>query len=127
MSTLLEVKRSGLEWGKIIFPTDSLNVDHLTEDQTKEILRVICQELSSFNDETLFMPHEVAIVTIGSVNVDDYNDNELELMKSEMYPLVINLTDILFREIKYYANYSLISSDSINTVIAFQRMPKEYF
>lgn len=127
MPTLLEVKRSGLEWGKIIFPTEALNADHLTEDQTKEILKVICRELSSFTEGSLFMPHEVALVTIGSVNIDDYNDNELELMKSEMYALVINLTDILFKEIKYFANYSLLSSDNINTVIAFQRMPKEYF
>lgn len=127
MHSLLEVKSSGLSWGKVIFPTDSLPLDHLDDDQAATILQFICQELSSYDNYSIFMPHEVAQATIGSIDQNDYNDTEFHEIKETMYDLVIALADILFKVVKQGANYYLKYSDGSHTVIAYQIHPKELY
>lgn len=127
MSSLLEIKRMGCDWNKVIFTTESLLLDHLTNSQAFDILRIICQEISDYSDGDIFMPHEVAIIVVGSMNVDEFNDIELEYAKSVVYDIVIGFTDIMFKVMKNYTIVKVISVDDNVTIVSYQSLPKEMF
>lgn len=127
MSSLLEVKTKGMDWGKIIFPTDALPLDHLDNDQAANVIRLICQEISSFGNYDVFMPHEVASVVIGALDEDEFNDYEFSIVKDLMYETVIALADVLFKAVKQGANYTLKHSDESHTIIAYQLHATELF
>lgn len=127
MSSLLEMKRSGCEWRKIIFPTDSLTLDHLTNEQAFDLLQIISQEMSQYYPGDIFMPHEIAIVAVGSMNVDEFNSCELEMSKSLVYDIVIDFADIIFEALKNYATIEIEHLDENSIVVNYQISPKENF
>lgn len=127
MSSLLEIKRSGCLWEKIIFPTDSLTLDHLSNEQAFDLLRIISREMSDYYPGDIFMPHEIANVAIGSMNIDDFNSYELELSKSLVYDIVVDFSDIIFETLKNYATVEIGHLDNDSIVVNYQISPKENF
>ncbi len=127
MHSLLEVKRQGQEWKTIIFPTDSLHLDHLDIDQAAIVIRLICNEMSNYMPGDIFMPHEVAINVIGSLDQDEYNDNEWEDIKHWNYELVIGFADIIFGAINEFSNIKLVDIDESAVKIQLQTSPKENY
>lgn len=127
MPSLLEVKRNSCEWKKIIFSIDSLILDHLTLDQAHDLLRIICQEMSGYYPGDIFLPHEIANVALGSMNIDEFNSYELELSKSLVYDIVIDFSDIIFGALKNYATIEIEHIDENSIVVNYQISPKENF
>lgn len=127
MSSLLEIKQMGCDWNKVIFATESLMLDHLTSEQAYEILRIICQEMSDYYVGEIFMPHEIASVVIGSMNVDEYNDMELDFVKSSIYDIVIGFSDIMFKVMKNYSVIKVIKVDENVIKVSYQSLPKEIY
>lgn len=127
MPSLLEIKRSGGEWKKIIFPTASLPFDNIDPENWQQILEKICQELSNYLPGDLFMPHDVRDVVIDSFDEDDFNSCEWAELKDTMYEIVISFTDIVFSSLNNHANVVLISVDDSTTIVSYQLSPAENF
>lgn len=127
MDNLLDLKKQMRGSKLFIFPTDSLVYEYLSINNLRDILDVVCTELSQLDVNTLYRPDEVADVALGSLDEDLFNGTEWQEVKQNMYDLVVDFSDIIFQGLQVYVDLSVIDVDINMIKISYQEKPGENY
>lgn len=127
MFTLLEIKKQGGDWHKLIFPVESLPLDHLDTDETMEILTIICEELSALVPKEQIIWDTLVYQVIGKLNKDDYNSCEWDELTESIYDIIIGFADIVFQATGAHATFDLLDVNDMSIEVAYKLIPLENY